>query len=398
MSGTDGYDESVEYVDRQLQRVGYDTTIQAFDFVAWRSLGPSTFQQTAPTPTTYVEGTQFAVLQQSDPGDVTAPVTAVDLQLGIGNTSTSGCEAADFAGFPTGNIALIQRGTCPFEQKVENAAAAGAVGAIIMNQGNTAGADRQDVGVFTLGSTNESGIPAVFVSYTQGVAFSQTAGLVTRIFVEHLPRGPRPPSTSWPSCRDGNRPRPSSWRVPTSTPSVLGPASTTTGLAAQPCSRRRSRWPMCSPTNDVRFAWWGAEESNLVGSNYYVANLTEEEQDAIALYLNFDMVGSPNYVRFVYDGDGSGAPGNPVGPPGSDEIEALFVDFYADRGLASDPTPFNGRSDYGPFIAAGVGIPAGVCSPGPRASRRRRRPPPTAERPVWPMTRATTRPATPTTT
>jgi len=67
------------------------------------------------------------------------------------------------------------------------------------------------------------------------------------------------------------------------------------------------------------------------------------------------MVGSPNYVRFVYDGDGS--TGGPIGPPGSDKIEAIFVDYFDFQDLASDPTPFNGRSDYGPFIA--IGIPAG---------------------------------------
>src|SRR5690606_28644690 len=57
------------------------------------------------------------------------------------------------------------------------------------------------------------------------------------------------------------------------------------------------------PKNKVRFALWGAEESGLVGSDYYVANLSEAERAKIALYLNFDMIGSPNYVRFVYDGD-----------------------------------------------------------------------------------------------
>jgi Zn-dependent M28 family amino/carboxypeptidase len=71
--------------------------------------------------------------------------------------------------------------------------------------------------------------------------------------------------------------------------------------------------------------------------------------------LNFDMVGSPNFVRFVYDGDGSDTPVE--GPPGSDEIEQVFLDYFAGVGLASAPTAFSGRSDYGPFIAAG--IPAG---------------------------------------
>lgn len=111
-----------------------------------------------------------------------------------------------------------------------------------------------------------------------------------------------------------------------------------------------------TPRNKVRFAWWSAEESGLVGSNYYVNNLPQAELDKVALYLNFDMVGSPNFVRFVYDGDNS-AGGGAVGPEGSAAIEQLFVDYFASQRLASEPTPFNGRSDYGPFIAKGV--PAG---------------------------------------
>ena len=74
--------------------------------------------------------------------------------------------------------------------------------------------------------------------------------------------------------------------------------------------------------------------------------------------LNFDMVGSPNFVRFVYDGDLSDSEPPPGGAPaGSAEIEQLFLDYFAGQGLATEPTAFDGRSDYGPFIAAG--IPAG---------------------------------------
>jgi len=67
------------------------------------------------------------------------------------------------------------------------------------------------------------------------------------------------------------------------------------------------------------------------------------------------MLGSPNYVRFVYDGDGSDT--GTVGPNGSAQIESVFNTYFASQGLASEPTAFDGRSDYGPFIA--VGIPAG---------------------------------------
>jgi Zn-dependent M28 family amino/carboxypeptidase len=55
----------------------------------------------------------------------------------------------------------------------------------------------------------------------------------------------------------------------------------------------------------VRFAFWGAEEFNLLGSEYYVSQLSPAQQAKNYANLNFDMLASTNYVRFVYDGDGS---------------------------------------------------------------------------------------------
>jgi Zn-dependent M28 family amino/carboxypeptidase len=110
-----------------------------------------------------------------------------------------------------------------------------------------------------------------------------------------------------------------------------------------------------NPRQKVRFAFWGAEEAGLLGSEHYVDNLSDADLGKIFAVLNFDMVGSPNYVRFVYDGDGSDT--EPAGPPGSAQIEEVFNKYFANQGLATDPTAFDGRSDYGPFIA--VGIPAG---------------------------------------
>ena len=109
------------------------------------------------------------------------------------------------------------------------------------------------------------------------------------------------------------------------------------------------------PRNKVRFAWWGAEESGLIGSTFYVSNLSPDEQDQIGLYLNFDMIGSPNFVRFVYDGDGSSF--GLCGPVGSDAVEAFFGGFYAGRGLAFEPIAFDGSSAYQAFL--NVGIPSG---------------------------------------
>jgi Zn-dependent M28 family amino/carboxypeptidase len=56
----------------------------------------------------------------------------------------------------------------------------------------------------------------------------------------------------------------------------------------------------------VRFAFWGAEERGLIGSRYHVGVLSEKERQQISLYINLDMVGSPNFARFV---QGSAATG-----------------------------------------------------------------------------------------
>ena len=105
-SGTPGYDESVDYVADRMEAAGYDVTKQPFEFVSFTTLGASTLEQTAPNAATYVEDTDYNLLSQTEPGDVTASVAAVDLDLGPGNASTSGCEADDFIGFPAGSIAL----------------------------------------------------------------------------------------------------------------------------------------------------------------------------------------------------------------------------------------------------------------------------------------------------
>jgi Zn-dependent M28 family amino/carboxypeptidase len=355
-SGLPGHDASVDYVVDRLEAAGYDPEVQPFEYLAFTPLGPSALQQIAPNAVTYTEGVDFGVIDQSDPGDVTATVTAVDLQLGLGNTSTSGCEADDYAGFPAGNIALLQRGTCTFELKAENAAAAGAVGIVIFNQGETADPGRQGIPAVTLTANNESGIPMLGTTYALGeqLAGLVPGGLTMRVFANTL----REIKTTFnvlaetSSGNDNNV-----VMVGGHLDSVsAGPGINDNGSGSAAILEVAEQMKNVKPNNTVRFAWWGAEESGLVGSDFYVNSLSQADRDRIALYLNFGMVGSPNYVRFVYDGSGDVGP---AGPAGSTAIEDLFNGFYASRGLAFEPTPFDGRSDYGPFIAEGVDIPAG---------------------------------------
>ena len=128
------------------------------------------------------------------------------------------------------------------------------------------------------------------------------------------------------------------------------------------------------PEQKLRFAFWGAEESGLLGSEHYVDTLPDGELAKIYANLNFDMLGSPNYVRFVYDGDGSDT-ATPA-RPARRRSRRSSRSYFARQRLASEPTAFDGRSDYGPFIAAAS--PPVASSPAPRASRPLSRPPSTA--------------------
>ena len=108
------------------------------------------------------------------------------------------------------------------------------------------------------------------------------------------------------------------------------------------------------PQNTVRFAWWGAEELGLIGSTEWVAQRNAAELEEIALYLNFDMIGSPNYYFGVYDANESSFEAPVVVPVGSTDIEQTFEEFYTLLGEPYDDSAFSGRSDYSAFIDAGI--------------------------------------------
>lgn len=112
--------------------------------------------------------------------------------------------------------------------------------------------------------------------------------------------------------------------------------------------------------NAVRFSWWTAEEAGLLGATYYVSQLSQPEKDKIRLFLDFDMMASPNYAFQIYDGDGSAF--NLTGPPGSAEAEAEFTHYFADiAGVNHTEIEFDGRSDYGPFLEAGIAAGGIAC-------------------------------------
>jgi Zn-dependent M28 family amino/carboxypeptidase len=110
--------------------------------------------------------------------------------------------------------------------------------------------------------------------------------------------------------------------------------------------------------NAVRFGFWGAEELGLLGSDNYVSSLGVDQLKDIALYLNFDMLGSPNPGYFTYDGDQSLPPAKdgsvPRVPEGSAGIERTLVAYLDAAGKPAQDTSFDGRSDYDGFTKAGI--------------------------------------------
>jgi Zn-dependent M28 family amino/carboxypeptidase len=358
-SGTPGYDDSVDYIASLLDAAGYEVTVQDFLFNSFTELSEPVMEQVSPNAVTYVPNVDFITAEYSGSGDVTAPLQAVDLVLPPGaqaNTSTSGCEASDFANFVAGNIALVQRGTCNFSLKAENAFDAGAVGVIIFNEGQDG---RQETLAATLGFEFSDPIPVVGTSFEIGnelAGLLQSGEVIIHLETDTLIELDVPTSNliaETPTGRDDRVIMAGAHLDSVS--DGPGIEDNGTGSATLLETALQIADLGVEPRNKIRFAWWGAEEAGLVGSQFYVDSLTRQEANRIELYLNFDMIGSPNFARFIYDGDGSAF--GIKGPSGSDDIEQLFEDFFDSQGLASEPTAFDGRSDYDAFINAG--IPAG---------------------------------------
>jgi Zn-dependent M28 family amino/carboxypeptidase len=340
-AGTPGYDASVAYVVSRMTAAGYNVTLNPFPFVY---VALPTLRQTAPLQANYETG----AFTGSGYGNATAAVTAVDVNLVPPRASTSGCEAADFAGFPAGNIALVQRGTCSFAIKALNAQAAGASAVIIFNQGNTP--DREGLIIGTLGGPSVAAIPVVGASFADGTALAQSGSQASislaapqnitqyNVIAESKDGDPNNVVMAGGHLDSVQR----------------GPGINDNGSGSAALLEVAEQMAKVKPRNKVRFAWWGGEEAGLIGSTAYVNGLSPEERARITLYLNFDMVGSPNHVFFIYDGDDSDAVGSLAGPPGSAQIEKTFEAFFAQRSVPFKGTDFSGRSDYGPFIAQGI--------------------------------------------
>jgi Zn-dependent M28 family amino/carboxypeptidase len=360
-AGGAGYDVSVKYVVGRLRKAGLTPKVQKFTFPYWRERGHAALARTAPSKASYKREKDFLTLAYSGSGDVTAPAAAVDVpSKGDG---TSGCEKNDFKGFAKGSIALIQRGGCTFATKAAKARAAGASAVVIFNKPGEKGPVNGTV-------SKPSAIPVVGPTHELGAELVKAAkkgGLKLRVKTSTV-HGRK---TSSNVIADTGRGRADNVVVAgahlDSVPAGPGINDNGTGAAALlAIAAKIKELGDGGLRNRVRFAWWGAEEEGLLGSEHYVKSLSAADRRKIALNLNFDMLGSPNGVRGVYDGDHSTGDGTRA-PAGSGAIEKMFRDYFKGRRLPVTQSRFNGRSDYGPFVERG--IPSGGMDTGAEGTK-----------------------------
>ncbi|ACC39185.1 M28 family metallopeptidase [Mycobacterium marinum] len=337
--GTPGYEASVDYVVNILRNSGFDVQTPEFSARVFHSEKGSV-----------------------DVGGMTAEAHALEYSLGTPpdgvtgplllapSDDSPGCTPSDYDNLPVkGAVVLVDRGECQFAQKEDAAAQRGAVALIIADN-----VDEQMMGG-TLGVNTDVKIPVVSVTKSVGLQLRGKSGPATikltassqsfkaRNVIAQTKTG----STSDVVMAGAHL---------DSVPQGPGINDNGSGVAAVlETAVQLGNSPHVH--NAVRVAFWGAEELGLIGSRNYVQSLDLDELKNIALYLNFDMLASPNPGYFTYDGDQSlplDERGQPVVPEGSAGIERTLVSYLRLSGKIAQDTSFDGRSDYDGFTLAGI--------------------------------------------
>ena len=305
-SGEPGYKASADYVADVMRQAGYDVTIQTYKFDYYAYTGVPTFSEVSPTAHDYVLGDEWG------PGQTTGTATAAPLQPAGGiiipptatASSTSGCTSADFTGFTPGNVALIQRGGCNFGVKVINAKAAGASGVVIFNEGNP-GRTALQIGSM-LDANNAPFIPDIPVAFTT-FAFGQDlyneykAGSAPKVTVS-VPALVKPNTDDYnviAESKGGDKNH--VLAVDAHLDAIYGAGILDNGTGSAAILDIAQQMKNVTPTNKLRFIWFGGEELGLLGSGFYVNNLTSTQAGHIGYDLDADVFGTPNYIIGILD-------------------------------------------------------------------------------------------------
>jgi Zn-dependent M28 family amino/carboxypeptidase len=304
-SGEPGYKASVDYVAEQMQAAGYNVTIQPYTFTYYAYQSEPTLSEVSPTSQNFAlssdwnpgqsTGTAAAALQPA--GGIIIPATATP-------SSSSGCSMADFNGFVAGRIALIQRGTCFFGQKVQNAQEAGASGVIIFNEGNPG-----RTGVLSGSLQDAAGnpiiptIPVAFTSFDIGLNLYNEYRAGTAPVMNLAIR-----AVVTPNALDYNVIAESQGGdknhvvvVDAHLDAIYGAGMLDNASGSATILDIAQQMKNVNPLNKLRFIWFGGEELGLLGSSYYINNLSPPELSHIGYDLDADVTATPNYTIGILD-------------------------------------------------------------------------------------------------
>jgi Zn-dependent M28 family amino/carboxypeptidase len=310
-AGTPGYDRSAEYVADRLKEAGYLVHFEEFEFPFFEERVPPVLLVSFPDGRREpAPADAFRTLTNSGSSNVTARLRAVNLGLAEGPplASASSCKTTDFDEFERGSVALIRRGTCTFQTKIDNAWAAGAAAVVIMNEGTDGRTD-----AFSGQLRDLAPIPVVGVSYELGRSLDIAArgGATVRLDVNAVTGKRLTRNVLADTALNSDSSLIIVGAHLDSVPEGPGINDNGSGSAAVLEAALRLAQGPTEARGGVRFAFWGAEERGLIGSRHHLGSLLEEARRHIALYINLDMVGSPNFARFVQgstaNGDGLAA-------------------------------------------------------------------------------------------
>jgi hypothetical protein len=309
-SGEPGYKASADYVANLMRQAGYDVTIQKYKFFYFAYAGLPALREVSPTSHDYT------VVSDWNPGQSTGTTTA-DLQPAGGivipptpsPSSSSGCTAGDFSGFVQGRVALIQRGGCNFGVKVLNAQAAGASGVIIFNEGNPG-----RTGVLAGSLVDAAGnrivptIPVAFTSFATGDdllnQYNQAVQGGTALPVMNLDiKGVvNPNADDYNVIADSKGGDPNHVVVVDAhLDAIYGAGMLDNASGSATILDIAQMMRKVDPRNKLRFIWFGGEELGLLGSKYYINNLSPSDLSKIGYDLDADVTATPNYVVGVLD-------------------------------------------------------------------------------------------------
>ncbi|KAF4555908.1 Peptidase family M28-like protein 3 [Elsinoe fawcettii] len=333
--GSVGHNATTKYLFDTIAELDRYYTVEYQYFV-------ETFSGGSATLSVNNQSQPAALFTYSPNGATVAPLVVVN---------NLGCNATDYPAEVAGNVALISRGSCEFGLKAALAGSAGAAGAIIYNNINgtlsgTLGAVTRPEGTYppTAGVSLQVGQNLLTLAQQGALADLNVNAIIENRTTQNVIAQTKGGDQDNVLVIGGHSDSVAAG------PGINDDGSGTVGILETAIQLAKYR-----VNNAVRIIWWSAEEFGLLGSEYYVRNLPQEEREKVRLYLNFDMIASPNYFYGIYDGDGSSF--NLSGPAGSAEAEKTFEAYFRSKNIPFQGTEFSGRSDYGPFLDAG--IPAG---------------------------------------